>query len=247
MRLAAPAGAGTYQLAWGCPLAARALAFCETFYGNRLSVAQNGSDCRSRFCFRCHGKTGGAITFRENLLLHFPETTSAEAVERICEVIAHEIAHQWFGKSRDPGGIGNTCGSTKASPPISVTVLWRTPIRTGAHGTSFLHTPDEPTAMARDGLKATFPHRDSRRPACGDQFEYSPHYLQQGGQHAAHDSRAHRPPSVTGRGLRTYLERHGLCLCPKAAICWEAFEDAAALPVYRHGAELDRPARVTRC
>lgn len=39
----------------------------------------------------------GAIFYRQNLLLMQPETTSWQAQKRIAEVIAHEIAHQWFG------------------------------------------------------------------------------------------------------------------------------------------------------
>jgi tricorn protease interacting factor F2/3 len=39
----------------------------------------------------------GAITFRENLLLVFEGITSQTAKERICEVIAHELVHMWFG------------------------------------------------------------------------------------------------------------------------------------------------------
>ncbi len=39
----------------------------------------------------------GAITFRENLLLVFEETTSLLTKERILEVIAHELVHMWFG------------------------------------------------------------------------------------------------------------------------------------------------------
>jgi tricorn protease interacting factor F2/3 len=39
----------------------------------------------------------GAITFRENLLLVFEGITPQSAKERICEVIAHELIHMWFG------------------------------------------------------------------------------------------------------------------------------------------------------
>jgi tricorn protease interacting factor F2/3 len=39
----------------------------------------------------------GAITFRENLLLVFECITPQSAKERICEVIAHELVHMWFG------------------------------------------------------------------------------------------------------------------------------------------------------
>ncbi len=39
----------------------------------------------------------GAIFYRQNLLLMHPTATSWQAQKRIAEVIAHEIAHQWFG------------------------------------------------------------------------------------------------------------------------------------------------------
>jgi puromycin-sensitive aminopeptidase len=39
----------------------------------------------------------GAVTFRETALLVDPETASDEEVQRISEVIAHELAHMWFG------------------------------------------------------------------------------------------------------------------------------------------------------
>jgi tricorn protease interacting factor F2/3 len=39
----------------------------------------------------------GAITFREARLLYEPKTSSTETKQGIAEVIAHELAHQWFG------------------------------------------------------------------------------------------------------------------------------------------------------
>ena len=39
----------------------------------------------------------GAITFRENALLLYPDLSSRATMQRISEVIAHEIVHQWFG------------------------------------------------------------------------------------------------------------------------------------------------------
>lgn len=39
----------------------------------------------------------GAITFRENLLLYDPKTSSSRTKQLIAEVISHELAHQWFG------------------------------------------------------------------------------------------------------------------------------------------------------
>lgn len=39
----------------------------------------------------------GAITFRETVLLYNPKTSSTDTLQHIAEVIAHELAHQWFG------------------------------------------------------------------------------------------------------------------------------------------------------
>jgi puromycin-sensitive aminopeptidase len=39
----------------------------------------------------------GAVTFRETLLLVDPERSSRPELERIVDVISHEIAHMWFG------------------------------------------------------------------------------------------------------------------------------------------------------
>src|SRR5262249_12584720 len=39
----------------------------------------------------------GAIFYRQNLLLMQPGATSWTSQKRIAEVIAHELAHQWFG------------------------------------------------------------------------------------------------------------------------------------------------------
>jgi len=39
----------------------------------------------------------GLVTFRETALLLDPENSSAGAKSRVAEVVAHELAHQWFG------------------------------------------------------------------------------------------------------------------------------------------------------
>lgn len=39
----------------------------------------------------------GLITYRETALLYNPETAPAWAKQRVATVVAHELAHQWFG------------------------------------------------------------------------------------------------------------------------------------------------------
>ena len=39
----------------------------------------------------------GCITFREVLLLVDPETTTQPELQRVADVIFHELAHMWFG------------------------------------------------------------------------------------------------------------------------------------------------------
>ena len=39
----------------------------------------------------------GLITYRETSLLYSPKETSAQAKQWIAVVVAHELAHQWFG------------------------------------------------------------------------------------------------------------------------------------------------------
>src|SRR4029079_18441297 len=42
-------------------------------------------------------ENAGAITFRERLLLADPAGSSQEVKKQVAHVLAHEIAHQWFG------------------------------------------------------------------------------------------------------------------------------------------------------
>ena len=39
----------------------------------------------------------GLVTYRETALLIDPQNSAAAARQRVCEVVDHELAHQWFG------------------------------------------------------------------------------------------------------------------------------------------------------
>ncbi len=87
--------------AFGLEFGRKSLAFSEAYYGIPYPLPKMDLIAIPDFAFGAM-ENWGAITFRENLLLHYPEITSKSGEERICEVIAHEIAHQWFGNLVTP-------------------------------------------------------------------------------------------------------------------------------------------------
>ncbi len=100
VRLAAGPGAVPYgQL--GLAFGRQSLQFCERYFGIPYPLSKMDLIAIPDFAFGAM-ENWGAITFRENLLLDDPETTSKEGRERICEVIAHEVTHQWFGNLVTP-------------------------------------------------------------------------------------------------------------------------------------------------
>jgi tricorn protease interacting factor F2/3 len=86
---------------FGLEFGRKALAFSESYYAIPYPLSKLDLIAVPDFAFGAM-ENWGAITFRENLLLHYPGVTSQSGEERICEVIAHEIAHQWFGNLVTP-------------------------------------------------------------------------------------------------------------------------------------------------
>ena len=85
----------------GLEFGRKALEFSEAYYGVPYPLAKLDLIAIPDFAFGAM-ENWGAITFRENLLLYYPKITSKSGRQRICEVIAHEIAHQWFGNLVTP-------------------------------------------------------------------------------------------------------------------------------------------------
>ena len=86
---------------FGAEFGRKSLEFSENYYAIDYPLPKMDLIAIPDFAFGAM-ENWGAITFRENLLLHYPEVTSKFGEERICEVIAHEIAHQWFGNLVTP-------------------------------------------------------------------------------------------------------------------------------------------------
>ena len=79
----------------------KALTFCEEYYGIQYPLSKLDLIAIADFAFGAM-ENWGAITFRENLVLHEPDKISKAGEERMCVVIAHELAHQWFGNLVTP-------------------------------------------------------------------------------------------------------------------------------------------------
>ncbi|MGD8369176.1 MAG: M1 family metallopeptidase [Desulfobacterales bacterium] len=86
---------------FGLSFAREALSFCESYFAIPYPLAKLDLLAVPDFAFGAM-ENWGAITFRENLLLRYPGSTSRAGLERICEVTAHEIVHQWFGNLVTP-------------------------------------------------------------------------------------------------------------------------------------------------
>lgn len=89
------------QTTFGRTFGRKALAYGEDYYAIDYPLTKMDLIAVPDFAFGAM-ENWGAITFRENLLLNVPGVTSREAEARICEVIAHEITHQWFGNLVTP-------------------------------------------------------------------------------------------------------------------------------------------------
>jgi aminopeptidase N len=83
------------------PSAARPWQYGEDYYAIDYPLTKMDLIAVPDFAFGAM-ENWGAITFRENLLLNDTRGDIAGAQARICEVIAHEITHQWFGNLVTP-------------------------------------------------------------------------------------------------------------------------------------------------
>ncbi|MHA1731472.1 MAG: M1 family metallopeptidase [Promethearchaeota archaeon] len=100
VRVATPPGLteyGDFALDFG----RKSLEYGEEYTGEKFPLGKCDFIAVSDFAFGAM-ENWGAITFRENLLLYYPGVTSKAALQRLTEVIAHEVAHMWFGDLVSP-------------------------------------------------------------------------------------------------------------------------------------------------
>ncbi|MGV9203092.1 MAG: M1 family metallopeptidase [Promethearchaeia archaeon] len=82
-------------------MAMKALKFCEDFTSTKYPLNKCDLIAVPDFPFGAM-ENWGAITFRENMLLVYPDKTSKLSIFNIASVVAHEISHFWFGNLVSP-------------------------------------------------------------------------------------------------------------------------------------------------
>ncbi len=82
------------------PFALEVGAFCLRWFAEYYAIAYPGDKCDliavPDFAFGAMENLG-AIVFREQVLLVDPEAVAQAELQRVADVVAHELAHMWFG------------------------------------------------------------------------------------------------------------------------------------------------------
>jgi tricorn protease interacting factor F2/3 len=212
----------------GIELGRKSLRFCEDYFGIDYPLPKLDLIAVSDFAFGAM-ENWGAVTFRENLLLHFADITSKAGVQRIFEVIAHEITHQWFGNLVTPSewkylwlneSFATLFGNRVVSHYHPEWEVWA----------QFLHA-DTNRALDRDAMMKTVPIEMPGGEAVAINEVTAPIIYDKGGS-ILRQVEGYLGREAVQEGLRGYLKKHAYG-CAASHHLWEALEEASEKPVAR--------------
>ncbi|UCF85683.1 MAG: M1 family metallopeptidase [Desulfobacteraceae bacterium] len=227
MRAATMPGMKKYAR-FGLEFGRKSLEFCEEYYGIEYPLPKLDLISIPDFAFGAM-ENWGAITFRENLLLCFPEITSKAGEERICQVIAHEIVHQWFGNLVTPSdwkylwlneSFATYFGYGVVSHYFPEWDIWE----------QFLHGQTD-TALERDALHETFSIEIPGGEHVVINASTAPIIYNKGGS-ILRQVEGYIGSNSFRDGLRRYLTMNEYG-CASSRQLWEAFEEVSEKPVTR--------------
>ena len=204
----------------------KALAYCEEFYGIDYPLPKLDLIAVPDFAFGAM-ENWGAVTFRENLLLVYPGVTSKSGKERICEVIAHELAHQWFGNLVTPSDWSYLWLNESFATYFGYGVV--------AHHQPQWQTWEQfligqtATALARDGLHETFAIEIPGGEHVVINTSTAPIIYNKGGS-ILRQVEDYIGSQNFREGLHHYLNTHAY-RCAASHHLWEALESVARMPV----------------
>ena len=213
---------------FGLEFGRKSLNFCEENFGTEYPLEKLDLIAVPDFAFGAM-ENWGAITFRENLLLHFPGITSKAGEERMCEVIAHEIVHQWFGNLVTPSdwkylwlneSFATYFGYGAVAHYHPEWDMWE----------QFLHSQTH-TALERDSLLETFPIEIPGGEHVVINAATAPIIYNKGASILRH-IKGYMGDDVFKEGLIRYLKKHEYA-CSSSPDMWEAFEEISEKPITR--------------
>jgi aminopeptidase N len=213
---------------FGLEFGRRSLRFCEDYYGIPYPLPKLDLIAVSDFAFGAM-ENWGAITFRENLLLHYPGVTSRAGEQRICEVIAHEMAHQWFGNLVSPSDWKYLWLNESFATFFGFGVVHHYHADWGVWE-QFLHTQKQ-RAMERDALHRTFPIEIPGGEHVVINEVTSP-IIYSKGANILRQIEGYIGSGPFREGLHLYLDRHAYG-CASSHHLWEALEEVSRKPVTR--------------
>lgn len=225
VRVAAVPGMTRYA-GFGLAFGRKSLEYCEDYYGIKYPLSKLDLIAIPDFAFGAM-ENWGAITFRENLLLHYPNITSKAGEERICEVLAHEMAHQWFGDLVTPSdwkylwlneSFATYFGYGMVHHYYPDWDVWD----------QFLHGQVD-TALDRDALLETFPIEIPGGEHVVINASTAPIIYNKGGS-ILRQVEGYMGSDDFRTGLRHYLKRHEFA-CASSHHLWEALEAVSQKPI----------------
>jgi aminopeptidase N len=223
---AATAPGMIHQARFSLDFCRKALTFAEEYYGTKYPLPKLDLVAIADFAAGAM-ENWGAMTFRENLLLHDPETTSRAGEERICEVLAHELAHQWFGDLVTPAdwkylwlneSFATYFGYHIVDHHYPEWDVWD----------QFLHGQTA-TALDRDGLYENFPIEIPGGEHVVINVSTAPIIYNKGGS-ILRQVEGYVGGDHFREGLKRYLRTHAYD-CATSHDLWEAFEAVSSKPV----------------
>jgi tricorn protease interacting factor F2/3 len=161
------------------------------------------------------------------LLLHFPNLTSKAGEERICEVIAHEIAHQWFGNLVTPSDWRYLWLNESFATFFGYGVVDHYHPEWGVWE-QFVSAQTD-SALARDGLHETIPIEIPGGEHVVINSSTAPIIYSKGGS-ILRQIQGYIGKDLFQEGLNRYLNQHAYGNAASHHL-WEAFEAASDKPV----------------
>lgn len=225
VRLLTPPGGTRYgQLGLEC--GRQSLQFCESYFDIPYPLEKLDLISIPDFAFGAM-ENWGAVTFRENLLLDDPRVTSKAGRERIFEVIAHEITHQWFGNLVTPSDWRYLWLNESFATYFGFGIVDHYRPEWAIWSRFILSQTD--AALKRDGLRETFPIEIPGGEHMVINTSTAPIIYSKGGS-VLRQIRGFIGDEAFQRGLRQFLRRHAY-QCADSLEFWKAFEAVSDQPV----------------